>query len=150
MAVTPSGTTKPGRRAEIAAALRGGLCKLAEHHQLRQRRNASDTPFAEAGGDAVNEFRCQLKRKTLVTARVVVVRAHVLVVLMADQHCAGDKLDTASEGTATEAPPANIGNRMVPVRLPEGAIARLGGASIIEHEYRSTVQGRYGSHRVGT
>ena len=125
--------------ADIAAAFGRGLRQFAEHHQFRQRRNASDLPDLGAIADRLHQFRLQEKRQAFVAADMVVV-ADEFAAGMADQHRSRDQLEGAAAGLVAEAALAHIGDRMAAVPFRERRVAGHGVATEVGHRNRRALQ----------
>src|SRR6266404_748641 len=94
---------------EIGRTVRGRLRELAEHHQLRHRRQSARAPHLRAA-DRVDEFRRQSQRQAFVALRVLV-RAHELVARMADEDRSRDELERHPANAISEAALADVRER---------------------------------------
>ena len=127
--------------ADVAAPGRGGLCELAEDHELGQRRHASGMPeaFALARSADVERFDCvrrKVERQALVAAIVVLVRADEFVAGMPDQHRARDELERAAAAAVAEAAAAHVGDRERTVHFGKRQVVRARVAPIVDDSQR--------------
>jgi hypothetical protein len=81
------------------------------------------------------------------SAFIAVVRAHVLVARMADQHRTGNQLERTPAAAATEAALAHVRKRKAVVQLDERRIVWAESAAVVEYRDRTALQDCRRSHR---
>src|SRR5439155_150646 len=131
---------------EIGRTVRGRLRELAEHHQLRNRRQSARAPHLGAA-DRVDEFRRQSQRQAFVALRVLV-RAHELVARMADEDRSRDELERHPANAISEAALADVREREAVMTLDERLVAGGDRAAVVVHDDRAAA-GKHGRRHRG-
>src|SRR5262249_48244049 len=125
---------------EIGALLGGGLRELAQHDQPGQRWQRARAPDLTPRSERLRNLGRERERETLVAARRVIVRAHVLVAGVADEHRAGHELEAAAARLDPEAAPAHVRDREGAVLLDVGLVRGARTAAVVGRGQRTAPQ----------
>lgn len=110
-----------------------------------QRRDPSDAQMLRVQAQRVGELARQLAGETFVAGEVVVMGADELVARVADEDRARDELEALAPHATTEAPSANVGERVEAIRLERNV-----GLPCQARRYRGLAAARTGACARGS
>ena len=127
------------------APLGDRLRELAEHHQLRERRQRPGPPALGRAAEALDQLGRELEREALVAAHVLV-RTDVLLPRVPDEDRARDQLVGLAAGPVAEAALADVGEVEAAVLLDERRDVPVRVAAVVDHRERVALPKRGGGH----
>src|SRR6185295_20359621 len=122
--------------------------QLAEHHQLRQGRDAAGAPDPAPSADRLDSLFGEMKRKALVPTFHMVMGADELVSRPADQERSGDQLVRPPLGPIAESTAPHVGDGEPGMPLDERLVRRPGAAPEVEDRQRPAAKDLRGGEHV--